>query len=137
MPGGYLTGYFTGYFTRDQGAVARACSVIAAVLVGVEALTALVGFDIFRLLVSGLGAWAFAANLQAALSRRQRVLAIVMQILVLLGMLGLVFLALMIADGGRRGWQAMPAWLWLGIAAAFTLFGVAAFDGIRAYREQE
>jgi len=127
-------GYFSGYFTRDQGAVARACSVIAAVLVGAEALTALVGFDIFRLLLSGLGAWAFAANLQAAI---QRVLAIVMQILILLGMLGLVFLALMIADGGRSGWQVMPAWLWLGIAAAFTIFGVAAFDGIRAYREQE
>ena len=36
-------GYFTGYFTRDQGAVARACSVVAAFWSEAEALTALVG----------------------------------------------------------------------------------------------
>lgn len=126
-----------GYFTRKQGAVARACSTIAAVLVGAEAITALFGFDIGRLALSGLGAWAFAANLRAPLSRNQRLLAIAMQVLTLLTMLGLVFLALMIAESGRRVWEALPAWLWLAIAVAFTIFGIALTDGIRAYREEE
>ena len=123
-----------GYFTRNQGAVARACSAIVAVVFAVSAVSALVGFNIVRVLVPAFGAWAFACNLQASIGRPRRILAIVVQIVTLVIMLVLIFILLMFTEGS--GWQDVPAWVWLIMVLLILIPGIAIVDGIRAYREE-
>ena len=131
-----IRAYFTGYFTRQQGAVARACSVLVAVLLAGGALTSLIGFNVGRLLVSAAGAWAFAANTQASIGRTRRMLAILVQVANLLQFVGLVVLLLLLADSGQRGWRDIPWWASALILSAFTVLGIGAADGVRAYSEE-
>lgn len=126
-----------GYFTRDQSATAKACSVLIAVLLAGNAVISLLGFSIVRIGLSAAGAWAFAANTQAAIGRTQRMLALAAQVITLLSLVGLLLVAMLIAESGHRGWEAIPWWLWVIIATTLTILGIAIADGIRAFSEEE
>lgn len=125
-----------GYLTRDHGVMARACSTIVAVVLVANTLLALLGFSPARILVSAAGAWAFGANLQASIGRTQRMLALAAQAITLLTVIGLLLVAMLIAESGHRGWEVIPSWLWLIIATTLTIPGIAIADGIRAFSEE-
>jgi len=110
--------------------------VIVAVLHALGAVSSLVGFHLVRLLLSAAGAWAFSANLRASIGRTQRMLAIVVQVVNLLAVLGLIVVAMLVAANEGRGWEDVPAWLWLVIAITLTIPAVAIVDGIRAYLDE-
>ena len=132
-----LSSYFKGYFTRDQGVMAKACSVLVAVLLAGNAVIALLGFGIVRIILSAGGAWAFGANTQASIGRTPRMVALAIQVINLLQLLGATALVMLLAESGHRGWEMMPWWLWLLLIGGFTIVGVATADGIRAYSEEE
>ena len=126
-----------GYFTREHGPIARACSTTVAVVIAFETLTAVLSFDVIRTALSAAAAWGFAANLQASIGRKQRILAMAAQIMSLLAALALLVLLMMLADGGRRGWEELvSSWLGIVIAIGLTILAVAIVDGIEAYREE-
>ena len=110
--------------------------MLVAVLLAGAALTSLLGFNVTRLIVSAAGAWAFAANLQASIGRTRRVLALLVQVANVLQFVGLVALLMLLADGGQRGWQDIPWWVWLLLVSAFTVLGIGTADGVRAYSEE-
>jgi hypothetical protein len=133
-----------GYFTRPQGIVARACTLIAVAVHAWAAIGSVFrvldspSFGLITMAVAGLGAWAYAANLQASIGSSLRTIAMLVQILVLLQSLSGLLIASFIAESGRRGWQSFgsnPGLAALGIGVVAVTI-VAAIDGVRAYREE-
>lgn len=124
--------------TREQAGWARACSIIAALILAFDVFNLLTQFRISSAAIAAIGAWGFASNLQFPIGRPRRMLAILAQAIGLLSKLGtLAFLTLFIAAGGKSAWQEVPLWGWLALGVLLTVGSVAMVDGIRAFRAEK
>lgn len=121
---------------REQSGLAKASSIGAAVIMGWGVM---IGFRLSPIaaVVAAAGAWGFAMNLGNRAAGWQRLLALIAQVLGLLGAIGLVYVAMMFAEGGKRGYDVIPWWAALLMYAVVAVIGIATLEGWRAYREAQ
>lgn len=127
-----------GNWCRIHALTFNRVAVIVVVLVLVRAaLTALMARSFLMLVACAVAAAAFACNWPLAVSRPVRILAFIVQVLAVVAMAGLIVMVLSIAEAGTTGWEEVPWWFWLLVAAVGSIVFKAVAAGYSLLNEHQ